>query len=320
MDLGGRGMPTHPKDDEFKKAYESSYSDKEVMEKLGIRDPRSYRRRKRRYEDRNGPLEFSKAYQHNRHYIPIKHHHKSINDFTGTIVIFSDAHFRESEPSEAFSILIQVCKKLKPEYILNNGDAFDGASLSRFPRIGWEILPTVVEELRETKRCLNEIKEASSTSQLLWSVGNHDNRMSTFISNHASMFEGVEGFKLEDHFKDWMFQYSFSFNDTFVVKHRFGSGIHAAYNNVLKSGLSIATGHTHRLMVRPFSDYRGIRYGIECGTIANLYGAQFHYAENMTRDWQSGFVVVGVHEGTIYPELVSVDKGKAFFRGEVITA
>ena len=313
-------MPAHPKDDAFKEAYESSYSDKEVMKKLGVVDNRGYQRRKRRYEERNGPLEFSKAYKANQGKVPIQYHHQHITDFSGTAVIFSDAHFRESEPSPAFSILLQVIDKLKPDYIINNGDAFDGASLSRFPRIGWENVPTVLDELKETKKCLQAIREASPDSKLLWSLGNHCSRLSSYLSNHASMFEGVEGFKLEDHFKEWNIQYSFSFNDTVIIKHRYNSGVHAAYNNVLKSGLSIITGHTHRLLVRPFSDYRGTRYGIECGTLANPYGAQFHYVENATRDWQQGFVVLGIHKQTIHPELIAVEEGQAFFRGNIFTS
>lgn len=303
-----------PKDTEFFQAYSTSRSHQEVKDKLSIDDHRNYLRRIKRYETRNGPLP-SFAVQNSP--IPIEQSHLNIQEFSGTLVVFSDAHFRESAPSDAFLILLQLCEKLKPEYIVNNGDAFDGASVSRFPRLGWEPVPSVLEELKSTKSALEKIKNASPGSKPLWFIGNHEQRLSNYLSNNAAMFEGMEGFKIEDHFKDWPFYISASLNDILIIKHRVYSGMHASYNNTLKSGMSIVTGHTHRLNIRPFSDYRGVRYGIETGTLARPYGPQFNFMESNTRDWQEGFVVITIKENQIYPELVPVVDGKAFFRGEL---
>lgn len=304
----------YPKDSEFIQAYSTSHSHQEVKDKLSIDNDRSYRRRVKRYEDRNGSLP---AFLPPESILPIEYHHLNIRDFSGTLVIFSDAHFRESEPSDAFLILLQICAKLKPEYIVNNGDAFDGSAVSRFPRIGWEPIPSVLDELKATRSALEQIKNSSPDSKRLWFIGNHEQRLSNYLSNNAAMFEGMEGFKIEDHFKDWPFYVSAGINDSLVIKHRIYSGMHASYNNTLKSGMSIVTGHTHRLNIRPFSDYRGMRYGIETGTLARPYGSQFNFMESNTRDWQEGFVVITIKENQIYPELVPVVDGKAFFRGEL---
>lgn len=314
-------MPPKFQDEAFLNAYTGSSCNAEVMEKLDISNDRAYRRRKASYEKRHGELPPLVSYAlHKSPSIPIKYNHQSIKDFSGSMIIFSDAHFRESEPSDAFSILLKICDKLKPDYIINNGDAFDGAAISRFPRIGWEPTPSVLDELKATQSALSKIKQSSPESKLLWNIGNHDSRYGSYLSSHTSLFEGVEGFRLEDHFKDWKFTVSTDFNNKLIVKHRYSGGAHSSYNNTLKSGVSIVTGHTHRLNIRPYSDYNGTRYGIETGTLASPYGSQFGFCENANRDWQSGFCVISMLNDRIYPELIEVKEGSTWFRGEIISA
>ena len=48
---------------------------------------------------------------------------------------------------------------------LVNGDVFDGARLSRFPRNGWEYQPKVKDELEEAKERVAEIRHAYRGAQ-----------------------------------------------------------------------------------------------------------------------------------------------------------
>ncbi len=68
-------------------------------------------------------------------------------------------------------------------------------------------------------------------------------------------------------------------NGNVHIKHRFKGGIHAARNNTLNAGESIVTGHLHRLQATPLTDYTGLRWGIETGTLAEPCGDQFTFAE-----------------------------------------
>ena len=57
----------------------------------------------------------------------------------GTVIVFSDAHFWPGIRTTAYDGLIWAIKNLENvKAVINNGDAFDGASISRFPRIGWD--------------------------------------------------------------------------------------------------------------------------------------------------------------------------------------
>lgn len=300
-------------DEEFIQIYQSSGSNKEAMERLGVSDIRSFRRRLKRIEEKVGTI--LKPHRNPNTKLP-QYEHLTINDFEGVLAVFSDAHFWPNEESDSYKILLQILPEIKPDYIISNGDEFDGSSISRFAKDGWSFVPSVADELKACKDSMKAIKEASESSKSMILAGNHTNRLQNYLVNNVPEFVGVEGFSFQDHFQDWEIYISASFNDHLVIKHNYHGGIHAAWNNVLKSGVSIVTGHTHRLLCRPYTDYRGTRYGIETGTLCNIYGQQFKYMNNNPRDWMEGFCIITVDKNTIHPELVSVVNGTAFFRGK----
>lgn len=246
-----------------------------------------------------------------------------LNIENGTVIVFSDAHYYPGVISTAHRALLSMCRQLKPAAVICNGDAFDGATISRHPRIGWDKKPSVHEELKAVDERLVEIEQAAKGAQFIWCLGNHDARFETFLAANSPQYEGVKGFSLKDHFPRWHPAWSAWINDEAVVKHRWHNGIHATYNNTLKSGKTIVTGHLHRLKVEEFSDYNGRRYGVDCGTLADPYGTQFiDYTEGSPVNWHSGFVVLTFKDGRLLaPELVRKwDEDRVEFRGHLLCA
>jgi hypothetical protein len=129
--------------------------------------------------------------------------------------------------------------------------------------------------------------------------------------------------ELTDHIQHWEAGWSLMVNETVMVKHRFRNGLHAGYNNTLHSGMSMVTGHLHRLLVTPYGDYRGRRWGVDSGTLADAShnAPQWNYAEDDPKPWCSGFVVLTFDKSGMLlpPELVEVIRGKAYFRGGIVT-
>lgn len=239
----------------------------------------------------------------------------------GVVLVFSDAHFWPGIRTTAFKGLLWAIKELKPKAIINNGDAFDGASISRHPRIGWDSKPSVIEELKACEASLGEIEDAAGKAKLVWALGNHDARFENRLANTVPEFMHTKGFKLNDHFPTWISCWSCWPTDDVVVKHRYKGGIHATHNNTVTSGKSIVTGHLHSLKVTPFADYAGNRFGVDTGTLADPAGPQFlDYLEDNPTNWRSGFVVLTFHDGQLlWPEVVyKHSEGKIEFRGRVI--
>lgn len=249
--------------------------------------------------------------------------YRIIENVTGKVIVFSDGHFWPGERSVAFDALIKLIASLKPSMVICNGDAFDGARISRHPPGGWNKTPDVADELQAVQERLGEIEAvAAPSTKLIWTAGNHDSRFTSRLAERAPEYMRVHGMDITDHFPAWVFAWSAFLNDKVVVKHRHHSGVHGAYNNVLKGGKSIVTGHTHRLQAVQWGDYNGLRFGIECGTLSD-YGPEndkFAYAEDAPLNWSQGFVVLSFdRNGDILdPEFCRVKNGVAYFRSEAV--
>ena len=247
--------------------------------------------------------------------------HINLGMENGTVIVFSDAHFN-GRRTTAFKALLWLISELKPKVVINNGDSFDGASVSRHPVGGWEDTPSVIQELNAYTIALRDIQEAAGDAKLIFTMGNHDSRFSARLANVASEYKSVKGFTLEEHFPDWTHCMSCMVNDSLMVKHRWRSGVHATHNNAVNSGVSFVTGHLHSLKVNGWTDYTGTRWGVDTGTLAEPFGGQFTYSENSPRNWRSGFAVLNLIDGhLLMPELCMVsDLGTDLveWRGELI--
>ena len=240
----------------------------------------------------------------------------------GTVLVGSDQHYWPGIVTTAHRAFVEMCKRLKPKIVILNGDVFDGASVSRHARLGWdEKPPGVQDELRTVEARLEEIIAACAPGTIfVWLKGNHCQRFEITLAANSPQFEGVYGFSLADHFPRWKHGMAARLGNKCVVKHRWKGGMHATYNNTLQSGVTLVTGHLHRLQVTSFSDYAGTRWGVDCGTMADPGGPQFGYTELSPTNWASGFAVLTFKDGRLlHPELVHViEEGVVAFRGETI--
>ena len=247
-----------------------------------------------------------------------------LNIDTGVVVVSSDHHYWPGEPTVAHKALLAVIRKVKPRAKILNGDVFDGVSVCRHPPFGWSERPTVKQELEACQERVCEIELALPRGcERLWNIGNHCLRFERTLAMNAKEFAGIMGTRLGDHFPGWDMQWSVKINpderDPVMVKHRNAGGIHAGYNNAMKGGLTIVTGHTHLLEAKPYGDYRGRRWGVQTGTLADLDGPAFEYMENGPTPACSGFAVLTFKDGRLLPpELCEVICGQAYFRGEVV--
>ena len=238
----------------------------------------------------------------------------------GIILVASDQHYWPGEPTTAHRAFVKFCRELGPVLVVSNGDAFDGASISRHAPLGWEKRPTVIQELETCKERHGEIEAAAGKARKIWNLGNHDSRFEARLAAVAPEYANVHGMHLADHFPVWEKAWACWVNDEVVIKHRWKGGLHAVHNNTVNAGKTVVTGHLHSLKVTPYSDYNGTRFGVDTGTMADCFGPQFEYIEDNPRNWRSGFAVLTFHRGRLlWPELVHVlEPGLVEFRGEVI--
>ena len=311
-------MPSKITDEEFLRLWEEHKSPVKVARITGISERRVHSRRRNLENKLKLSLPVGKPI-----HIQKARHEAGLTD--GIAIIFSDAHFWPGIRSTAFKGLLWAINELKPHIVIANGDIFDGSSISRHARINWSAVPNVKQELEACQEALKEIEDACEKArhhtQLIWPLGNHDSRFETRLSEAIPQFEGVGGTALKDHFPKWHPCWSCWLSDSVVVKHRYKGGVHATHNNTVAAGTTIITGHLHSLKVAAFSDYNGVRWGVDTGTLAETDGPQFiDYLEDGPVNWRSGFAVITMKDSKpLWPELVSKHaEGIIDFRGQLI--
>jgi hypothetical protein len=244
--------------------------------------------------------------------------HLDIED--GLVLIASDAHYWPGVVTTMHRAFVKAIKEMKPRVVIMNGDVFDGARISRHSPIMWEEGPTVQQELEACQERLGEIEQAAGKAEKIWTFGNHDARMESRLASVASEFANVQGMHLKDHFALWRPCWSVFISETCVVKHRFKGGIHATHNNTLWAGKSIVTGHLHAARVSAISDYNGVRWGVDSGTLCEYPWPQaMAYLEDNPTQWRPAFVVLTFNKGRLLqPELcLQHAPGVVDFRGKL---
>ncbi len=303
-------------DEELIAAFKTYGSPQKVSQVLGIDVGTVYRRRAA-LKDVSLPSFAARQHSIANTYIPDNRRVISHTVDNGHVFIASDCHYWPDEETVAHKAFVSLLTEFKPKTIILNGDVFDGARISRHAALMGTNPPTPKQEIEACQDRLHEIANASKNATKFWTYGNHDTRLFNYIATHAP--ELSEFSNLWDYFPGWHTGWRVDINNSVVVKHRWGNGIHANYNNTLRSGRSIVTGHLHQLKVTPWSDYNGRRWGVDSGTLAEPYGDQFVYAEENPVNWCSGFCVLTFKNGMLLPpELCEVINGVAYFRGEKV--
>jgi len=307
---------------EFIHVWESSDSVREVAKRLNLKYTRNVLDRRRRVEKEMGVVLHSHQSMKASNFPTFENINTHLTrDYD--ILIASDKHNLPGHEPQAFKAFLHLVEDAKPKYVVVNGDWYDFPSIGRFHRIGWAEQPSIADELESGTNCLDQIKKASPKSKRIFLLGNHDMRFDGKLSNCIPELQNVPGSKLEHHLKGWRIGLSATFNDTLIVKHRWHTGMHSSYNDVLRGGKNIATAHDHKLNIRPWTDYSGTRYGVKTGTLSDLWDECFAYMENNSVDWQPGCAHIQVSGNIIIPSLcpLVIDKkhkhwGKIYHQGK----
>lgn len=303
-------------DEEFIKVFKTLKSPAEVSKYLGVSIRAIYRRRNS-LQDRHGVSLETESIKSTAVYLPDNRRIASCEIKNGNIFIASDCHYWPDEETVAHKAFVKLISEMKPQTIVLNGDVFDGAQVSRHPPLMGTVTPTPKQEIEACQERLHEIASASKNAKKLWTFGNHDTRLFSRLS--TTVPELTDMVSLFDYFPGWHTCWRVDVNSDTVIKHRWHNGIHATYNNALKAGKTLVTGHLHKLQSVGFTDYTGRRWGVDSGTLAEPYGDQFTYTECNPVNWASGFVVLTFKDGKLLPpELCEVLDGVAYFRGKAV--
>jgi len=241
----------------------------------------------------------------------------------GTALAFSDCHWTSLvQPlSLAHEALITMARHLQPGFLFCVGDALDMGCASRHLPGMWSDVskPKVKDELAAGQTHLRDLREAAGNPECFWIRGNHDDRFDKYLAAHAAAFEGMGAFALKDWFPDWRMCWRLDAGDNVSFVHRFHNGVHAGYNNAMKSARTVISGDTHALEVKPWNNWTRRLWGVQCGMIGDPAWPCFNYRLAQPGQQQPGFIVLTWKDGELMtPEPCEVVNGAAWFRGEPV--
>jgi hypothetical protein len=243
----------------------------------------------------------------------------------GQVLVGSDFHIWPGEESTCLRAFKKFVDDIRPSAIVLNGDVMDFPRISRHPQ-NWEKAPDPKEEIEAAQDHLSDVdRRGKRGAKKIWTLGNHDARLEALYANSTPQMRGMGGVHLADFFPLWEKAMSCFINydvdgGATMVKHRFKGGIGAPRANTLNAGVHMVTGHLHSQKVIPVTDYRGDRYGVDTGCVADKEHRAFSYHEDSPVDWRSGFALLTYRDGKLlYPELVTKwDAKNVQFRGNLI--
>jgi len=184
---------------------------------------------------------------------------------------------------------VDTLRFLKPEVIVQVGDARDLYSFAKFPRSHNVITP--LEELKQGTRALEEIfdmlRRACPRARIVMLLGNHDVRPHKRIIETAPEMESIVG--LHEYFRfegvETVFEDEWFYGGIcFMHGWRSKLGDHAMHN-----GISTVCGHSHRGGVHYFRRGKKTLWELNAGHLANPLTPNMSYAKQRTfATWTHG--------------------------------
>lgn len=220
-------------------------------------------------------------------------------------------------------LVFRFAKNLKPDKLFILGDYIDCYSISRFDR-NPERITNLQSEFNQGKEILWQIRDIID-GEIIFIAGNHEDRLRKFLWNNPVLNGCIS---LEDKLnfnnldiKFYEYGKNFIYKDKLIYTHGNKVNKYSAYTakNLLDDlGLSVISGHTHRLGMHYKTDYGGAKVGVENGCLCNFDNAMEWFRKE-TIDWQRGISVIKWHEDRFNIQQLCIPKdlfiiyGKHYF-------
>lgn len=231
--------------------------------------------------------------------------------------VISDCHIPHHD-QKACDVMKGILSVVNPDILIINGDLVDFAQISSFDRQPGEIL-TLQEDLTKAKKWLKELRQSVPHAEIIYLLGNHEDRLQRYLNKHPEI-HGLDCLKIENlldlavincqlipkneyKWHDWLITHGD------VVRANAGATAQAL---ITKYGMNGVCGHVHRLALVQKTNFSRTLTWIEGGCLSRLDPQYMKVA-----DWQQGCTILRCIDGQVYPELVRINDGKAFYQGAV---
>ena len=229
-------------------------------------------------------------------------------------------------------VLDVACKFLAScdptDHIIQIGDLLDAPEPSRWNKgAAGEYADTLQDSINTCRKVLAQISEAFPGTSKLIKMGNHDERVETYVRRYAPALSSLDALRFESLLgleaagwtlarrpvtiaPGWMAAHG---HESSMSRYAGGTAIGLAR----RFGASVVCGHTHSAgLIAHSAGVNGkVRtvYGLEVGNMMRMDQAQ--YLKYGGADWQQAFGILHQDGQTVIPELVHVKGGRFYAEG-----
>lgn len=235
-------------------------------------------------------------------------------------VVISDIH-RPFECPIALGLAMSFIGRLRPTRVHLLGDICDFYSISRFDKDPAR-KETLWDEIQSVKEFLGQLREIAPDSQILYSEGNHENRLQRYLRSRAPELEslpalqldsllGLKEFEISWHRQERPYKigHLMFLHGTLVRKH---AG-YSARGHFEKWGCTLIHGHVHRM-----GRYAVRVNGDSYGAWENPCLCDVDPCYDPCPNWQQGWSVICYGANDRFSvEQVEVIRGQYCWRGDV---
>lgn len=234
-------------------------------------------------------------------------------------LVVPDQHY-PFEDEVCINVILKACKRLKPDYFINLGDALDFWQVSRFTKSPYR-RDSIADDIERFCNDLDRFDDAlPMKTKKIFIEGNHEHRVSRYIAELAP--EVVDLVRpLEDicdfEKRGWEY-YRYGemcrIGDTLFM-HGDLHGQNVSMAMIRKYGINTVHGHAHTAGIRWHQDADRQIFSMNCGHVSNPHKQPYLYGG--VNNWTQGFGVVMFTDdlSVAWPTFVPIIDGEAKLPG-----
>lgn len=265
------------------------------------------------------------------------------------IAISSDYHigFRGNNPTHdrrALEAYLEILHKANPDVLVNLGDLFDFAELSKYPPDSNDFVNTLQPTLQEAHNILAQQTHATPNAQeRIVLAGNHDVRLENKLLNQSREHWGLKAvgeeypamsipslLKLDQIGHQWVGGYpanQYQYKDDMVFIHGSGGGAKPTDKLIQQyPDQNVFQGHLHHMESKYHTDRHGRKLGkfiigmmgrID-GVLPSVHSGIDTLGNPVKRfeNWQQGVAIVNDYgDGNYEVSQIPINEGKAYWQG-----
>jgi hypothetical protein len=244
-----------------------------------------------------------------------------------SILLVPDVHVPYHDRG-AWALLLAVARHLQPAHVVVLGDFADCYSVSFHDKSPRRI-SKLADELEAVSECLRELEAATPCAARIYVEGNHEARMSRYISRQAGALHGIVGttypeiVELPAHGWHWVpYHQAWAIGDLHVTHDVGRAGVYAARQSRMAFGSSIAIGHVHRMAIEHERTVDGRHHlGASFGWLGDAEAVDYRHRSLARREWVHGCGIATLDDqGHVHVQAVPFVGGRAWVAGSIVAA